>query len=346
MTEVNISKIVNALTIDVEDYFHTEAMSAVVSPGDWGCMPSRVERSMQALFEVLDQHDVRATFFFLGWVAERFPHLVREAVDLGHEIGCHSYWHRPVFQLTPKEFQEDTARAKDVIEQAGQVPVFGYRAPSFSLTPRVAWAGNILCRLGFRYDSSIHPIRHDFYANPNGHSFPHKIANGRIQEFPVTTARFLGQNLPVGGGAYLRVLPYQYIRWGIVRALTADRTPAVVYMHPWELDPEQPRLAVSLKSRFRQYTRLSATRGKLQRLLRDFSFAPLREVFPAVDQPEPTPAQGLAERVKTKKRNGQELVPETIEFTAELGNSQGSRGGLKQEARRRKGPDLANGTRD
>lgn len=275
----------NALTIDVEDYFHTEAMSAAVSRDQWDVQPSRVERSTMELMELFDRLGVRATLFFLGWVAERFPALVSQAVKAGHEIGCHSYWHRAVFRLTPAEFQEDTARAKKVIEDAGGVPVWGYRAPSFSLIPGTEWAAEILAELGFTYDSSVNPIRHDFYSNAGAPRHPHQIAGGALWELPIATVRFAGQNLPVGGGAYLRILPYAYSRWGLRQLNREEQMPAMFYLHPWEIDPGQPRLPVGAKSRVRQYTNLGHTLGKLEALLTAFPFGPAIEAFPQVRVP-------------------------------------------------------------
>ena len=270
----------NALTIDVEDYFHTEAASAAVNRDQWSEQPSRVESSTLALFELFDRYGVKATLFFLGWVAERFPSLVREAVAAGHEIGCHSYWHRAVFRLTPEEFREDTKRAKAVIEDAGSAPVLGYRAPSFSMVPGTGWAHEILAELGFLYDSSVNPIRHDFYSNAGAPRRPYKLLDGALWELPIATVRMAGQNLPMGGGAYLRIFPLWYMRWGLKRINQGEASPAMFYLHPWEIDPGQPRLPLSAKSRLRQYTNLSNTHQKLESLLAEFSFGPASAAFP------------------------------------------------------------------
>ena len=238
---------VNAFSVDVEDYFHTEAMSGVVSREAWEHMPSRVQSNTYRLFELLAKHDVRGTFFFLGWVAERFPGLVREAVQLGHEVGCHSYWHRPVYRLSPAEFRADTRQALKAIEDAGGVGVRGYRAPSFSMVPGTEWAAEILGELGFRYDSSVHPIRHDLYSNASAPRIPHRVHGGAILELPIATTRVAGNNLPVGGGGYFRILPYAYTRWGLSRLNGRESQSGVVYLHPWEIDPEQPRLAAGFQ---------------------------------------------------------------------------------------------------
>ena len=271
--------LVNAFSVDVEDYFHTEAMSSAVSRERWEQMPLRVESNTRRLFEILAKHDVHATFFFLGWVAERLPELVREAVQFGHEIGCHSYWHRPIYKLSPDDFRVDTLKAKQVIEQAGGVRVCGYRAPSFSLVPGTEWAGEILAELGFDYDSSVHPIRHDLYSNASAPREPHRIAGGALLELPIATAQLGSSVLPIGGGGYMRILPYAYTHWGLTRFLRMEARPAVVYLHPWEIDPQQPRLRASAKSRFRQYTGLGSMESKLDNLLREFPFAPIASVF-------------------------------------------------------------------
>lgn len=270
----------NALTIDVEDYFHTEAASSAVSRDQWSAQPSRVEASTNALLELFARHQLRATLFFLGWVAERFPALVRHSVAAGHEIGCHSYWHRAVFRLTPQEFREDTARAKDAIEQAGGVPVRGYRAPSFSFIKGTEWAPEILAELGFTYDSSINPVRHDFYSNADKPRTPYQHPGG-LWELPIATVRLAGQNLPMGGGAYLRIFPLGYMRWGLAR-LRQEGAPAMFYLHPWEIDAGQPRLALRPKSRLRQYTNLGAMQRKLETLLGEFRFGSVLDAFPQV----------------------------------------------------------------
>lgn len=271
--------VLNSITVDVEDYFQTEAMSGVVAREQWNRLPSHVERNTQRLFDLFAAHQVRGTFFFLGWVAERFPGLVREAAQLGHEIGCHSYWHRLVYRLTPEEFREDTKRAKGVTEDAAGAEIVGYRAPNFSLVRGTEWAPEILASLGFQYDSSVYPIKHDVYNNPGAPRVPGCIAGGTLMEFPIATLAVGKNNLPLGGGAYLRILPYGYTRWGLARLNRAAKMAAVVYIHPWEIDPEQPRFSACARSRFRQYTGLRQTAGKLERLLGDFRFAPIKEVF-------------------------------------------------------------------
>ncbi|MGA8104238.1 MAG: XrtA system polysaccharide deacetylase [Candidatus Acidiferrales bacterium] len=269
----------NAMSVDVEDYFHTESMSQAVPREKWESMPLRVERNTQRLFELFAAHRVRGTFFFLGWVAERFPGLVKEAVSHGHEIACHSYWHRPVFRLSADEFREDTLRAKSIIEDAAGTAVRGYRAPSFSITPGREWAADILADLGFWYDSSVHPIRHDFYDNHNAPRLPYHLQGKPLLEIPIATLRLAANNFPMAGGGYFRALPYLAVRWGIRRFNRQEHRPAVFYIHPWEIDPEQPRIAAAKKSVARQYAGLATTWNKLDRLCSDFRFVPMAEAF-------------------------------------------------------------------
>ncbi|MGA2327003.1 MAG: XrtA system polysaccharide deacetylase [Bryobacteraceae bacterium] len=258
----------NVLSVDVEDYFQVEAFSDLVDRSCWEGYACRVEANTRRVLELLAECGVRGTFFLLGWVAERYPGLVREIVAAGHEPACHSYWHRLVYHLNATEFREDTLRAKQVIEQAAGRAVYGYRAPSFSITRESLWAFQVLVECGFRYDSSVFPIRHDLYGIPRAPRFPFRIAtpSGTLVEYPSTTFRLLGQNLPVGGGGYLRILPFWYTRLGLRRA-KEDRLPLIVYVHPWETDPEQPRLKGRFRSRLRHYTNLKKTCARLRRLL-------------------------------------------------------------------------------
>jgi len=269
----------NAMTIDVEDYFHTEAMSEAVHRDQWATMPSHVQRNTERLYELFEQLSVTATMFFLGWVADRFPGLVSQAVKLGHEVACHSYWHRAVFRLTPEEFREDTKRAKDAIESAANVKVHGYRAPSFSLVPGTEWAPDILAEAGFTYDSSINPIAHDFYSNVNAPRVPHRLAQSGLLEIPIATAKLAGRTVCVGGDAYFRIFPLRYSRWGLSYVNRDEQRAAMFYLHPWEIDPEQPRLKVKAKSRLRQYTALGSTYGKLDRIMKDFAFGTAHAAF-------------------------------------------------------------------
>jgi polysaccharide deacetylase family protein (PEP-CTERM system associated) len=267
------------ISVDVEDYFQVEAFAGEVDREAWPDYPSRVVSNTERILDLFDELDVTATFFILGWVAERYPALVRRIHERGHEPACHSYWHRLVYTLTPAEFFEDTLRAKHAIEQAAGVTVYGYRAPSFSITPQSAWALEILARLGFVYDSSIFPVRHDVYGYPNAHRGPFRVetAMGTIVEFPMATFRYkVGPNLPVGGGGYLRILPGWYTRAGI-RRIWREGLPVVSYVHSWEMDTEQPRIQAPLKSRLRHYTNLAKTERRLRELLALGDFTSFRD---------------------------------------------------------------------
>ncbi len=279
----------NLMSVDVEDYFQVEAFSSVVDRSAWDQYPCRVEDNTRRVLDLLDECGVKATFFVLGWVAERYPATVGEIVRRGHEPACHSYWHRLIYALRPEEFREDTRRAKDCIEQAADRPVIGYRAPSFSITARSSWAPAVLAELGFRYDSSIFPVLHDTYGVLDAPRRPFRLPtqSGTLAEFPMTTFRLgFGPNLPVAGGGYLRMLPYWYTRLGL-RRVWSEGLPVIAYAHPWELDPEQPRIQARLKSRLRHYTNLSKMAGRLRLLLShgefgrycDFDMADLKETF-------------------------------------------------------------------
>ncbi len=277
----------SVISVDVEDYFQVEAFSSTVKRDKWGDYPSRVEVNTRRLMDLFDESGVKATFFILGWVADKHPQIVREIVSRGHEPACHSYWHRLVYCLTPDEFRSDTIRAKDCIEQAAGREIAGYRAPCFSITNRCPWAIEILAELGFRYDSSIFPIRHEWYGIANAPRKPFKIStrSGMLTEYPIATFRLRRTpNLPVGGGGYLRLMPSWYTRLGIQRAWHEGMT-VVAYIHPWEVDPEQPRVAASIKSRFRHYTNLTKTRERLSRLLAMGDFHPFCQWSEAADAP-------------------------------------------------------------
>src|SRR5579859_79289 len=272
----------NGLSVDVEDYFHPEAIAAHFGRSNWDTMESRVVGNTHRVLDLLGKHNARGTFFVLGWVAERFPKLVREIHGYGHEIGCHSYWHRLIYRLTPDEFREDTRRAKDAIESSVGVKVIGYRAPSFSVTKSSLWSLEILSELGFEYDSSIFPIRHDLYGIHDHSRSPCRYGKGgrwNMVELPISTWRLGSVNLPFGGGGYLRIMPFAYTRRAFRRVNEGEKQPAVVYFHPWEIDPEQPRLEVPLRSRLRQYTNLSGMSKRVTMLLQNYKFVPLCELL-------------------------------------------------------------------
>jgi polysaccharide deacetylase family protein (PEP-CTERM system associated) len=276
----------NALSIDVEEYFHPNAMDGVVPPANWDRVPHRVEPNTYRVLDLLGEFGVSATFFVLGWVAERWPGLVREIAARGHEVACHGFAHRLVYQLGPDAFRSDVIRAKEVIQDCIGSRVLGFRAASYSIVTSSLWALDILIEEGFQYDSSISPIRHDIYGIPGFSRFPVRVQRpgGAILEIPASTIRFLGWNWPVAGGGYFRLLPYPVTRAAIRRLNRHEGVPALVYIHPWELDVDQPRLQASRRARFRQYINLHATEPRLRRLLREFSFAPVRDVFPLAGQ--------------------------------------------------------------
>jgi polysaccharide deacetylase family protein (PEP-CTERM system associated) len=274
----------NILTVDVEEYFHPSEVQTSVGREQWAWLPSRVEAQSQRVLELLARHGVKATFFILGWVAERHSKMVREIAAAGHEIGCHSYAHRLVYDLTPTEFREDTKRAVAAIRDACGVTPRVYRAPSYSITKRSWWALEVLAELGFTHDSSIYPIAHDRYGIPgfSRHATVLDTPSGQIQEIPVAAVRlFSHRAAPVGGGGYLRLLPYRYTAAGIRRINREDRQPACIYFHPWEVDPDQPRLTPGMVSRLRTYTGLRRMWGKLDRLLGEFEFSSLAAAHPA-----------------------------------------------------------------
>ncbi len=270
----------NALTVDVEEAFHATEVGA--PPDTWPSLASRVFRQTEEVLDLFARHDAKATFFILGWVAGQHPRLVRKILDAGHEIGCHSYLHRLAYSLTPSEFKDDTLRAVRAIEDAGGRTPRLYRAPSYSITASSLWCLDVLVECGFHYDSSIYPIEHDRYGIPGFGRAARMMdtPSGPICEVPIAAVNVLNCSLPVGGGGYLRLLPYTYTAAGLRRMNQVERQPACVYFHPWELDPEQPRLTSGVVSRLRTYTGLAGMTGKLDRLLSDFRFAPLTTVWP------------------------------------------------------------------
>jgi polysaccharide deacetylase family protein (PEP-CTERM system associated) len=273
---------VNALTIDVEDYFHVAAFARQIHPEDWDRYPRRVETNTNRLLELLAERQVHATFFVLGWVAERCPTLVRQINNVGHAVGCHGYFHQMIYEGSPDRFRCDLRRAKHIIEDVLGRPVKSYRAPSYSITSKTLWALPILVEEGFEYDSSIFPIVHDIYGIPGAPRFPHlKVLNTgqKIKEFPPSTMRLLGINFPIGGGGYLRILPYCLTSLAIRKINEVEKQPAMVYVHPWEIDPDQPRISGPWVSRFRHYQNLATTELKFKKLLQEFSFSTLESAL-------------------------------------------------------------------
>lgn len=273
--------VLNVMTIDVEDYFQVSAFEHVVAREHWHSFESRVCDNTDRLLDLLEATGTRATFFVLGWVAERYPGLLQRIRGGGHELASHGHAHRLVYSTSREEFREDLRRSKDAIEAAAGVEVVGYRAPSFSITQESLWALDILVEEGYRYDASIYPIRHDRYGIPDWPRHIHLVQRdaGAIWELPGSTVRFGGVNLPIGGGGYFRQMPYEWTRRGISRLNQAEEQPAVFYLHPWEVDPEQPRFDVPVLTGWRHYRNLHRTEGRLSQLLEDFRFGPVSEVL-------------------------------------------------------------------
>ena len=272
----------NALSVDVEEYFHPTELQGCTSRNKWELYPSRVQAQMERVLDLFDRGGVKATFFVLGWLARRYPRMIRQIVDLGHEVGCHSYGHQLIFDLTPEQFRSDTQEAVRAISDAsGQAPRL-YRAPSYSITTQSLWALEILVECGFTLDSSIYPISHDRYGIPtfSRHAQTIYTPSGPILEVPIATVRLYRDWVsPVGGGGYLRLLPYSYTAAGIRRINQRESLPACIYFHPWELDPEQPRIAPGWISHLRTYGGLRSTEHKLARLMTQFRFDSLAVVY-------------------------------------------------------------------
>ena len=271
----------NAMTVDVEDYYQVEAFSHQVSLSDWPNYEGRVERNVERLLRLLADHDVHGTFFTLGWIAERYPELIKRIVDAGHELASHGYNHTRVDQQSPDEFRLDTRKTKQILEDLGGVEVRGYRAASFSVSDRTPWAFKILADEGYRYSSSIYPIRHDLYGMPSAPRFAHAPdENSSIIEVPITTVSLLNRKLPCGGGGYFRLYPYAFSRWAMRRVNGKDHQPCVFYLHPWEIDPGQPRMPnLSAKTRIRHYLNLRHMEDRLHRLLSDFAWDRMDRIF-------------------------------------------------------------------
>jgi polysaccharide deacetylase family protein (PEP-CTERM system associated) len=278
-----MSAVVNAFTIDVEDYFQVSALAPAIPRDTWPARELRVERNVDLILGLLAERQVRGTFFILGWVAERVPELVRRIAAAGHEVACHGYSHLLVYDQSEQDFRQETTRSKRFLEDTLGAAVTGYRAASFSITKRSLWALDVLIDLGFEYDSSVFPIVHDRYGIPGAPREPHVLtapSKRTIVEFPMSAAYFAGVQVPVSGGGYFRQLPYAVTRWGLKQINEKRGLPFTFYLHPWEFDPEQPRVAnVSAVSRFRHYTNLDKTEPRVKRLLQDFKFSTMRDVL-------------------------------------------------------------------
>ncbi len=273
---------INALTIDVEDYFMVSAFADTIKFEEWDKYESRVEMNTYKIIELLVEYNVNATFFVLGWIGEKYPQLVRDIHAAGHEIACHGYNHRLIYDLTPEEFRQDIRRAKSQLENTIGMAVIGFRAPSYSIKEETLWALEVLVEEGFSYDSSIFPIHHDRYGIPDAKRFQNVIEcdSGSIKEFPLTTYKVANFNFPIAGGGYLRFLPIWLLKAAISNINKNEMQPAVVYLHPWEIDAAQPRLNGSMRSRFRHYINLDSTLPKLKELLTRFKFKQLSEFLP------------------------------------------------------------------
>jgi polysaccharide deacetylase family protein (PEP-CTERM system associated) len=281
------------MSVDVEDYFQVQAFAGQVDRRDWAEMPCRVERNTDAVLQLFADLEVRATFFMLGWVAQRYPALARRIVDAGHELASHGYAHQRVMEQSPEQFREDIRSTKQILEAAGGAPVRGFRAASFSIGETTGWAYPILAEEGYVYSSSIYPIRHDLYGRPRAPRFDHRPRDGKgTLEIPVTTVTVFGQNLPCGGGGYFRLLPYRLSLWGLRRVNRRDGRPCMFYFHPWEIDPDQPRIPeLSFRSRFRHYTNLARMEPKLRAVLKDLSWDRVDQVFLPRGAPSAAAAQ-------------------------------------------------------
>ncbi len=271
----------NALTVDVEDYFHVSAFAKSIDQKDWDKHPLRVENNTRRLLGLFDEYEVKATFFVLGWVAERTRGLVKEIAERGHEVACHGYSHQLVYNQSPEVFREETLHSKHLLEDIIQMPVLGYRAASYSITNNSRWALDILAEAGFEYDSSIFPVRHDRYGIPDAPEFPHRLETPdghSLVEFPLSTAKLLKYRLPVAGGGYFRLYPYMITHAGL-KQINRRQQPFIFYLHPWEIDPNQPKVSASWFSRFRHYNNLDKFESRLRHLLSDFEFGTARNVL-------------------------------------------------------------------
>lgn len=273
------SPLTNALTIDVEDYFQVSAFAPHINRADWDSRECRVEQNIDRILKLLGEEQTKATFFTLGWVAERYPQMVRRIVSEGHELASHGYGHQRASDLTEAEFFHDVSHAKALLEDIGGQAVQGYRAPSFSIGTGNLWALDTLLRAGYRYSSSIYPVKHDHYGMPDAPRFAHQIRDG-LMEVPPTTLRLFNRNLPSSGGGYFRLLPYALSRWMLQQVNQRDAESAIFYFHPWEIDPGQPRVSgIDMKTRFRHYVNIGRTEQRLTRLLKDFRWGRMDDIF-------------------------------------------------------------------
>jgi len=272
--------ITNAMSVDVEDYFQVSAFEKHIAREQWDSLTCRVETNTNRILDMFSEHNVKATFFTLGWVAERFPSLVTRIVAEGHELASHGYSHLRVILQSEKEFREDIVRAKKLLEDLSGVQIKGYRAPSYSIGEKNMWALNVLFEEGHEYSSSIYPIKHDLYGMPQAPRFAHYYCNDQLLEIPISTLEIFGKKIPCGGGGFFRLYPYAVSKWAIKYVNKTDKQPTVFYFHPWEIDPEQPRQTrANMKSKFRHYLNLSRMESRVIQLLQDFSWDRMDKVF-------------------------------------------------------------------
>ena len=274
------SPLVNAMTVDVEDYFQVSAFEPHFDRSQWQTLPCRIEANVHRILELFDAHQVHGTFFTLGWVAERYPGLVKYIVENGHEIASHGWQHIRAHSQTPQQFREDVLRTRKLLEDTTGHPVTGYRAASFSIGPANLWAWEELAAAGYRYSSSVVPVNHDHYGMPEASRFAFEAVEGELLEVPVTTLSLAGRQINCGGGGWFRLFPYAFSRWAINRVNREEKQAAIFYFHPWEIDPEQPRpQGLAAKTRFRHYLNLNRTYGRLEQLLGDFRWGRMDQIF-------------------------------------------------------------------
>lgn len=277
---MNSEPIYNAMTVDVEDYFQVSAFASHIPRSSWGSISCRVERNIDQILALLAEDRVKATFFTLGWIAERYPEMIKRIVENGHELASHGWGHHRVSELGREGFREDILRSKAILEDTGGEPVLGYRAPSFSIGDHNQWALDILAEAGYRYSSSIYPIRHDHYGMPDAPRFAYYPRDNGLLEVPITTLRMFQRNLPAGGGGYFRLWPYPVSRWFLKRLNHHEKRPAIFYFHPWEIDHQQPRQkGINIKTRFRHYHNLHRMEDRIRALIRDFKWDRVDRIF-------------------------------------------------------------------
>ena len=271
----------NAMTVDVEDYFQVSAFESYIAKKQWDTLPHRVERNTHKILDLLEERSIKATFFTLGWIAERYPDLIKRIVKDGHELACHGYEHIRVTEQTPEQFRNDVSKTKKLLEEMSGKEVKGYRAASYSIGAKNLWALNVLQEEGFKYSSSIYPVKHDLYGMPDAPRFAYEpIENQNFKEIPITTVRFGDKNLPCGGGGFFRFYPYALSKWAFNRVNNQENESGIFYFHPWEIDPEQPRQhGLSFKTRTRHYLNLNRMENRIKRLLTDFNWDTMENVF-------------------------------------------------------------------